>query len=237
MNFETLRERLKQILGQAKAPALFWSSGNDSTLILATLREMNANFSILQRRDLWTKEQKKQADKFIKDWDLTVYSYPPTNLSFVGDGEQISLVSEHVVNGFKIPSVMDVVHGTKCIADLPKTRMEYSPFQFTDYIVGTKKADRHYAFGEQPMAPEENWQIGDVNFWAPLYDATDSDVLAMLDELNIEPKQIDEGDAYLCTKCLHGEETFCPAEQKMIPPIAWNPQVNLENFRMAYSLR
>jgi hypothetical protein len=235
MNFETLRETLKRILDQAKTPVLAWSGGNDSNLILATLRDMNANVAVLQRRDLWTKEQKAQADKFIKDWNLTVYSYPPVSLSFIGDGEQISLVSEYAIGGFKVPAVMDVADGTKCIADLPKQRMEYSPFQWTDYIVGTKATDRHYAFGEQPLTPDSHWQVGDVNFHAPLYDWSDAQVLDALKELDIEPKTTEEGNLEYCSKCLHGVDVFCPKDQKYIPAIDWNPKLNLENFRKAYS--
>lgn len=236
MNFAILKETLKKILEQSGSLALYWSSGNDSTLILATLREMKAKFSILQRRDLWTKEQKAQADKFIKDWDLTVLSYPASNLSFIGDGEQISLVGEYVVGNAKAPMIMDVVDGTKCIADLPKQRMEYSPFQFTDYIVGTKQSDRHYAF-KDTLAPASTWQYGEVKFHAPLYDWSTQDVLDALAEKGIEPKTIDEGNLEICHSCLHGKEVFCPAESKVIPSVAWNPQLNLENFRKAYSVR
>lgn len=223
---------LVEYLDEAQRPVLLWSGGNDSTLLLVMLRELGRPFDILQMRDFWNKEQKEQADFYIRKWNLKVFSYPSATTSLIGEGDEISAVFEYAIGNSRMPFFKDIVTGTRCIAELQGQHLERSPVEWTHYIIGSKKCDRHYAMDS--LVPSERWKIGNAEMYAPLYEMTDQEVKDALFEYGIKPKKVDEGNVEFCTKCLHGVETYCPLEQKVIPPVQWSPEQNLINFRAAY---
>jgi len=230
--FETLKNY--------KFPVLLWSGGMDSTLILALLREANIPVDIVTfGREFWTKEQKYQADSLIKEWGLKVFSYPPRQTSFIGDGKEISLVREYSFIGAMIPLVSDVIDGTRCIADLDAHKAYAPPFQWDLVLTGSRKDDSHYAFSE--VIPAETWKIGETTFYAPLYDWTRDEVKAELSRRGMDADEVDEredtGNVSLCHLCLDTtkETVFCPKEHTTIPTVKWSPNTNLAAFRAAYA--
>lgn len=221
-----------------KNPVLLWSAGLDSTLLLAMLIEAHASFDIVQfGREFWTKEQKRRADALIMKWDLKVLSYPPVRTSFIGEGKQISVVREYAFMGTTVPMVSDVVEGERCIADLDSYKAYAPPVKWDCVILGSRGDDTHYAF-KGKVIPAEKWTGGETDFHAPLFDWTREDVRTALQERGLDasevPDGVDSGNIHLCTKCLHGTETFCPKENSIIPPVQWDRAANLQAFQSAY---
>jgi len=217
--------------------ALFWSSGLDSTLVLAMMIEAKAEFDIIHIRDFWGKAELKRADALIKKWNLKTFSYPPMSVSFIGNDTELTAVFEYAVTGGAIPMLRDVTDGTRCIAELDGLRMYQPPFVYDTYVVGSRKDDTHWAF-ENQVIPGERWQVGNANFYAPLYDLNRQEVIAKSLEYGLDvEKEVDENDVSLCTRCLQGETVFCPAEQKYIPPIQWDKAFNTRLFRESYASR
>lgn len=223
-----------------KNPVLLWSAGLDSTLILAMMIEAQIPFDIVQLgRDMWTKEQKRRADDLIRKWNLKVFSYPPQQISFIGDSEQISLVREYVFMGAKLPLVSDVIDGSRCIAELDSHKAYAPPMKWQTVIIGSRKDDKHYAF-ENQVIPAERWKAGETEFYAPLYDWTRDEVKAELKRRGLPSDEVidieDTGNVALCHSCLHGVETYCPKENSIIPPIQWSPAQNLAAFQSVYGV-
>jgi len=222
-------------------PVLLFSAGLDSTLLLTLLIESHAQFDIVTfGREFWTREQKKRADAIIKAFDLKVFSYPPSNVSFIGDGEQIGLVREYAFMGATMPMVNDVIDGQTCIADLDGHRAYQPPMKWDLVLIGSRKDDKHYAF-EHQVIPDKMWTIGQTTFWAPFYDKSREWVKAELTLRGLDADEVDEqadsGNISLCHSCLHGVETYCPKENSIIPPIQWEPARNLAAFRAAYGFQ
>jgi len=220
-------------------PVLLWSAGLDSTLILAMLREQDIPVDIVQfGREMWTREQKQRADALIRKWNLKVFSYPPARISFIGDDEQISLVREYSFMGATIPLISDVIDGDRCIAELDGYKAFAPPFKWRTVIVGSRKDDTHYSFPEN-VVPAERWTVGETEFYAPLYEKSRDWVKAELAKRGLDTSEVsdnaDSGNISLCTKCLHGVETFCPLENSMIPAVQWDRTANLQAFRSAYA--
>lgn len=217
-------------------PVLMWSSGLESTLLLAMLIERKTQFDIVQQgRDEWTSAQKRRADELIKKWNLKVFSYPPANISLIGQGDEITTVWEYAVIGGRIPLLRDVIEGTECMADLTTHRMYEMPVEWDMVIVGSRFKDEHYALPNSPI-PSERWIQGETAFYAPLADWTREEVVAKSLEygLNVE-KEADEGDIALCHNCIKGTgQVFCPKDNKYIDSIVWDRQTNLDAFRQAY---
>jgi hypothetical protein len=212
---------------------LYWSSGLESTLLLAILREQPVGFDILQFREMWTKEQKVRADALITEWNLKVFSYAPRNIYFVGQGKELSTVFD-----YGIPVLRDVLPGDRCIAELDKIKLAYgSPMTWGTHIIGSRKDDYHWALDQ--VIPSERFEINGMKFWAPLYDWTREQVVEKSIEygLDITPvaENEDTGNISLCSLCLDTtkETVFCPLESKRIPTIEWNPTLNLRLLRQS----
>ena len=224
-------ERLK-----GKKPVLFWSGGLDSTLLLARLRKQPYPFDIVQIRDFWTKEQLKRADSLIKKWNLQVFSYPAAAVSLIGQGDDLTAVFEYAVGTARIPMLRDVIKGERCIAELQGMTMQMPPMDWNLFLVGSRRDDKHYAMDK--VIPSESWQIGGVEFYAPLFEMTRAEVIAELKMRGLDADEVDEqvdgGNLALCSNCLNGVDAFCPKENKVIPPVDWSRERNLENFREAY---
>lgn len=226
-----------------KSIALMWSGGRDSTLLLAMLRDQNIPFSIVQLgREYWTKEQKKFADSVIKEWDLQVFTFPSANVSFLGNGDEITAVFEYAVGGKTIPVLRDVIAGKRCVADLNGLRMFNSPIDFDCYLVGSKKTDTHYAMDK--VIPSQEWKVGCATFVAPLYDWTGAEVLSASLAMDVPLPELkedatDTGDIHLCTNCLNAieGEVWCPADEIYIPAQGQHLQLNLSNFRKRFDVQ
>lgn len=224
----------KKVL-KAKNPVLLWSGGLDSTLLLAMLMEQGIKVDILQLgRNDWTKGQKQRTDTLIKELGLKVFSYAPSKVSFIGDGQDISAVFEYAVGGSTVPLVRDLIAGTKCIADLEGQRLHRSPINWDLYIVGSRKDDKHYA----TSVTKPEWTVGDAKFIAPLFNMTRDEVKAELRARGLDDSEAseenDEGNIQLCDLCLRAVETIeCPLGGT-IEPQGTNLPLNLVEFRKRY---
>ncbi len=209
---------------------LLWSGGLESSLLLHYLKSQVID--ILQFRGLWTKEQRKLSDEVIKKHDLKVFDYAPQNISFVGENDEITAIFEYAFGGQTIPVLRDIEQGTSCIADLTKHRMTYMPIQWDLAIVGSRKDDTHYV--GKPVTRQE-WTVGSVRFIAPLFDWTREMVEKEAQRYGITGT---DSDLHVCHNCLDTKKDtcWCPKSNGMIPTVQWNPEGNLDRFRMAYSL-
>lgn len=212
---------------------LYWSSGLESTLLLAMLREQPVEFDILQFREMWTKEQKVRADKLITEWNLKVFSYAPRNIYFVGQGKGLSTVFD-----YGVPLLRDVLPGDTCIAELDKIKLApRPPMTWETHIIGSRKGDFHWALDQ--AVPSERFEINGMRFWAPLYSWSRQEVIEKSAEygLDVTPVSDDEdtGNISLCTRCLDTTKktVFCPAENKRIDTVQWDPEENLRLLRQS----
>lgn len=229
-------EKLKDF----KSIVLWFSSGLDSTLLLAMLREQGINFDIYQQgREFWTKAQKRKADALIQKWDLKVYSYPAQVVSFIGQDDEISAVFEYGVGQRTFPLVRDLVEGTRCIADLAQFSLDQEPIKHDLHILGSRAFDTHWSVTKPPI-PSRWWQTGTATFYAPLYFKTRTWVKRELRKRGLADTEATEqentANLSVCKNCIAGTgKVYCPSELKEIDNIIWNRSQNLNNFRAVYS--
>lgn len=224
------QQELFDKIEQANRSVLFYSGGFDSSILLETLRQQPKDFDIFQDRILWTREQLDYVDQVIREQDLRVFSFPPTNAYFVGEGRDLSLIFEYPQG---VPIIKDVVEGTQCIADMESYRSAVSPFKWDLCIVGSRQDDTHWLFPNQ-MLPAKEWQANGCTFYAPLFDVKRETVLRMAQEMEI--KASPPMDLELCTKCLNGTgKVMCPKENELIDSIVWDRELNTKYFRERYA--
>jgi len=229
----------KEIL-KYKKPCLLWSGGMDSTLILALLRQEGIHVDIVTfGRELLTKKQKARMDALIRDWDLKVFTYPPMNRSFIGDGENISAVFDYIIGDASAPNIKDVIDGEKCIADIQGPSLPGSPVDWDCVLTGIRKDDEHYATSGLDKTSE--WTVGNTTFINVLFDWTRDEVQAALQAQGLPYTEVeddeDTGNLNLCTKCLRAiEPVECPKDGTLIEPAGRYLQLNLTEFRKRFTI-
>jgi 3'-phosphoadenosine 5'-phosphosulfate sulfotransferase (PAPS reductase)/FAD synthetase len=234
-----MEEVRKQII-EAEDACLWLSGGKDSRLLLEIAMRVRPDLPILRFETGWSREQREIVDALTLKHDLTVYTYFPTTAALVGDGKGIALAAHYAINrrGTVFPLLSDIVPGKKCSFDLEITLSEqfWPPVFFKTHIIGSKRNETHFALAGRDAIPGVSWQDGDAMFLAPLYEWTDSDVLAALTGLGIDYKEpseeLDTGNIACCTACLKEEgEVWCPKEEKTISATGWSPQESLREWQ------
>ncbi len=223
-------------------PVIFFSGGLDSTLLVALAKEAGLQVDVVAvGKETWTKKQRQRVEEVMKYLDITVFSYPPANIGFLGDGTQNSAVFEYAIGGDYVPMIRDVIPGDKCIADLDGMKAFTSPILWDCVLVGSRKADRHYTL-EYGVAPNREWKVGQATFLAPLYDMTREEVREALKLRGLPCEEVeddeDTGNLSICVVCMNAieGEVFCPEEQAYIPAMGGNLLLNLERFRKRFEV-
>jgi len=214
---------------------LFWSGGDDSTLLLAILKERGVTFDIVQLgRETWTKAQLRRADELIIKWNLKVFTYPPFGSHIIGRGSDLALARWYAVGATAVPIVTDIVDGDKCLADASReVGYAASPFAWTDVYVGSRKGDEHWSL--EAVIPSSMWTVNGVTFHAPLYEFTDADVDSELAIRSIDKAEVDTGDFATCSACVQEGtgQVYCPKDDRLIDRVIWDKEAGLQQFREA----
>jgi hypothetical protein len=224
------RAQISGALKGAKNPAVLCSFGKDSLLLLYLCREVNPNVNVIWYSADASKEQRAFASKVIKLWGLTVYSYSPASRYFLPKGGGLVLTDEYSFGGEWMPMLTDISEGQRCAAGLSKERTPYFAYPFDVTLSGWKKTDEQFVIGGIDV-PADGFRLGPTAFYSPFRDWTDAEVLEAIKQLRIPYEAVDD-TLSLCTACLQSTEpVYCPEAQKVINPVAWQPQQRLAEFR------
>lgn len=237
---ETLVGHLTRLFAGGNTPALWYSGGKDSRLLLELVRTNGWEPLILSMNETFNTNQQRRIDRAAAG--LKVFAYPPRASAMVGDGDRISLISAYAVgrSGETVPIVRDIIDGDekRCALTItvPTARTPFPLVAANTHIIGTKRADRHWTFGDVPPGPRE-FEIGGARFVAPLWDWTDGEVLDALAALGIDWAETDDdaantGNIPCCRKCLIETGTVhCPQTGQGVEPVEWDPKANLALWR------
>lgn len=238
-----LKRRLASICKEGDV-ALWLSGGKDSRLLLEALLALRARFAVLRFDHTWSRAQKKAIDELILKHNLCVHGYAPAWGAVVVDesGQEMTVVSHYTVGSKGQTAVLfrDLVPGPACSLDVPaETAPDTMPLiRFDVHLVGTKRGETHWVMRDGPFLATRRWEIGDVDFAAPLFSWSDAEVVAALRLFGVEWRQPslaeDTGNIAACYECFKprsGGACWCPKEGKTIPAIAWSPAENLAALR------
>lgn len=166
-----MREKIQQVLDSAKNPVLLCSFGKDSLVLLKLVRDIKPEIPILWFRD----HLDPFAARIIREWDLSVWGYAPT-IRYQVDN---TVVSEYAIGDARLPLLQDVSENGKSVGTMTTPQFSYS---WSETLWGYKKSDSHPLVGRTLDA---DFQLGPTRMIAPLYDLSDEEVFALIDELTI----------------------------------------------------
>lgn len=161
---------------EAKSPAILFSGGKDSLLLLDEVRRIRPETTVIHFYDRLS----PQVERVIKEWELEILSWRPAEQYLIPWGQDLALVSEYSFGDARLPVLRDVVVGDGC-RRRDKTECFDYPFDLT--LWGMKKCDELHPV--MPAHFEREMPLGLTRLIAPLFDLTDEEVLAEIDRRNL----------------------------------------------------
>lgn len=240
----SLKRQMAAIFAEHESLCLFFSGGSDSRLLLEVMLEIKPFFGILTFGDGWDREQSKQIDAVILEKNAKgidfpqVFGYPALSHTLVGSNGDLGLVSQYAIDegGNSTMLVRDLVDEGPCSFDIklePATQRP-APIEWSTYIHGSKRADRHWAFGEGPLVDEPERIVGTKTFLFPLLDWSHEQVRDVLKkEYGVDlSDQAELADIKCCSNCLKTtDRVFCPKAGHDIDGQGFDKEGNLQKVR------
>lgn len=194
----------------AKSPALLFSGGSDSLLLLKQMWGVRRDFVLIHFFD----QLHPEVEDLIKDWDLEVLSWKPAARYLIPFDGDIALVSEYSFGNARLPVLRDIVDGDDCqLERLNPKRTEFFDYPFLETYWGYRRSDELH-----PIMPQhfpQTFPLGPTQFVAPLYYLTDKEVSHQVARQKHKPVTNDA-----ITMCVN-----CKAELS-----TWNREASLNYF-------
>lgn len=95
---DSARRVIAEQLAQSESPAVLWSSGEDSQLLLWLVREQKPDVAVIHFRSLPSDTKHQFADQVIADWNLSLSRLPRVGIDVVANGAEVNLVEEYAVS-------------------------------------------------------------------------------------------------------------------------------------------
>lgn len=99
---ENLIRDARQLIGEqlatSQAPAVLWSSGEDSQLVLWLVREWRRDVPVIHFRSLPSETKHRFADQVIGTWELQLSNVPRVGVDVVANGDKVNLIEEYAVS-------------------------------------------------------------------------------------------------------------------------------------------
>lgn len=227
-----------EYLKRAKNPAVLFSGGADSLLVLHIVRQYK-DVPVITFRHNFTDKQWSAVDRVIKEWNLEVWSVPPRLSYIVPNGEGLARVDEYMLGKTTLPVLQEFTHAEKCGLQLDNKTLDLALTDWDVIFTGGKKTDGNAAMGHPFNAPVI--ECDGVTLVQPLFNWTPAEVLAKVRELGLPyakewydggNDEFETGMLHACSRCLtDAERVFCPLENTVIPTVKWDRAGMLDSFR------
>jgi hypothetical protein len=178
---------------------VFWSGGKDSTAMLHLIKfKAGLDLPIVQFREPKFRERYEYSDKLIKDWNLTVYDYPPIKMA-ISDGPDVN------TGDTRFDLLKYFQWGSKCVVmslgtERPKENEKYlcavdefflRPTGTFNFIwgavyIGSKNSDTDLIKGQVAVTTHVRYAEGSPVSLYPMRDWTDENIYQYLEDNNVE---------------------------------------------------
>lgn len=246
MNEEKTKKEISAILEKCHNPILLCSFGKDSMVMLHLVHSIK-KIPILQWRFQGQPEKYEFSDRIIKEWELTVYDYPPTYVDIVCSGNEFSAIGlRDIGNGGLAYVAVDLLKpidnnfgcALRDFVNYPTISSFNYPWGLT--FIGNKSCDYDPVL-KTVFIKKSIVMVGNTILYCPLRDWTDEDIWKYTEKYNVpyndkrydkdngykdfEDKTYNAESYYVCTDCVNpnlDKMVHCPllgCEKKNIESI------------------
>lgn len=189
------------VLSEFKAPAVLWSSGKDSMVLLHLMRRARPDLPVIFFREPFQPRRYSFAQDIIMDWDLKVYEWPPVATAVAFRNDVTSLVHRfQVAPQHCIDLPVDIVEDGAapppdqttpvCALDILRRPKAGFTAPWDVMFTGAKSSDVDQLAGAVPLSVSL-WREADGPAFAfPLRTWTDGDVWQYIEQEKV-PYQMD----------------------------------------------
>lgn len=232
---ELARRRIEQVISLYKKPVVMCSFGKDSMVLLHLLK--GYMLPVIFHREPFFPRKYDFANKVIRDWNLTVYDYPPQATSLFEKNGNIEVMNHYQVGesqmllptGIQEPKNVFIC-GLKDLIQKPLGSFEY-PWDVV--FIGHKNSDVDPLQGKIPLHVDHKINPGSCDMAFPIREWTDEDIWNYAEKFEVpihheryekvDGKWRERADKTLnpdyfpaCVRCLDRREkatVFCPKLQ------------------------
>lgn len=173
---------ISTVLERYRRPAVLWSGGKDSMVLLYILRSRRLKLPVIWFRQPWPAGKKHRwIESMIAQWGLEVYSPPPLTVTVQQKGERVELVNYYQLGSaggtaqtIAVPHNLE--HGELCGLDWFNQPKGTFNAPWDCYFHGHKSTDTDPMLGPVPIDTELLQRPGGPDFCFPLKDWTDHDI-------------------------------------------------------------
>lgn len=240
------RKTIASALAEFRRPAVLWSSGKDSMVLLHLLRA-HGTWPVIFFREPFAPARYGFAQDIIRQWDLSVYEWPPLTSALCERNGHLSIIHRFQVGAAQTVDLpVDLVEPDDAAAPfacglhdvLMRPKGGFAcPWDLM--FLGAKSSDSDALLGHMPLSADLVRNVGAPTFAFPLRQWTDADIWAYT-EANAVPYQADRYEpwrAYAeradktgnpdyvpgCTRCLQASQpaqVFCPKLKQWVNNVA-----------------
>lgn len=169
-------------LKSAERPAILFSGGKDSLLLLDIVRRTRPDTTVIHFHD----RLDPSVEQACIVWSLNVLSWAPAARYLIPWNAGIALVSEYSIGNSRLPVLRDVIEGEGCdLERLMKTRTLNFDYPFDLTLWGYRKSDELHPV--MPSCFPKTFRLGPTVMLAPLYEWETEDVVQAVSRLPFKP--------------------------------------------------
>lgn len=206
-------------LSEAQSPAILFSGGKDSLLLLDIVRKIRPVTII----HFYNRRLHPQVERIVKLWDLEVLSWLPALQYFIPWEDDPALVSEYSFGNARLPVVTSITQSkTECEVERPSFQQTpFFDYPFDKTFWGYRACDERHPIMGQPFPI--TFELGPTTMLAPLYHWSDEDVLREISERGL-PYEPFSDELKMCAKCKNTLGT-------------WDKETSLQFFANRFNFR
>lgn len=223
---------IKLALKKAKNPAVLWSGGKDSTVLLHLAREVCPDIAVIHWKLPFLPKKYEHHHKVQEQLNITVHDWPPVSCALTHGNNRIDVCETYQIGS----GYIKVMRGTERFEEgkpwvcgkewinRPKSTM-HSDFDIL--LCGHKSSDEDPITGPIPLEVDVKTTGAFTQMWFPLRSWTDEDISLYIRSNEIEydknrysedivskaDKHLNSDYIHSCFKCLdrcEGKFVHCP---------------------------
>jgi hypothetical protein len=253
------KKLIESVVFLYKKPVIFCSFGKDSVVLLHLIRSLGHKLPVVFYREPFSPKKYEYADKIIRDWDLTVYDYPPFAVGFFTKNGIAHTINYQNLLGLKNMARMTGLVAPKdgedylcALEDLIERPLANYLFPWDVSFHGHKGSDIDPVTGPIPLKVDLLNVPGSTDMAYPLRHWSDSDVWEYIEENKIpinegryekiegqwgdvKDKALNSDYFSACWKCVDRSEAstvWCPKKKAEIPNVGM--KIHYDELKLEY---